>query len=212
MTKVVYLYRKTHNKTGLKYLGITKRDPFIYRGSGKYWVDHIEKHGDDITTEIIHECTEENVEYWGLYYSDIFDIVESKEYANLKPESGYGGTGMKGKKQSDETKNKISKSNKGKIRTEEQRRIISESHMGLEPWNKGITGYTIFSEEEKAKRSAMYSGQGNPFFGKEHSDEFKELQRQRQKTNIECPHCGKSGANRIMKRWHFNNCKERNDN
>lgn len=28
------LYLKTHNKTGMKYLGQTKQDPFEYRGSG----------------------------------------------------------------------------------------------------------------------------------------------------------------------------------
>lgn len=26
---------------------------------------------------------------------------------------------------------------------------------------------------------------------------------------IECPHCGKVGANGLMKRWHFDNCKQR---
>jgi hypothetical protein len=26
-----------------------------------------------------------------------------------------------------------------------------------------------------------------------------------------CPHCGKIGGGRIMKRWHFDNCKEKKD-
>lgn len=26
---------------------------------------------------------------------------------------------------------------------------------------------------------------------------------------VTCPHCGKQGADRIMGRWHFNNCKQR---
>lgn len=29
---------------------------------------------------------------------------------------------------------------------------------------------------------------------------------------VTCPHCGKQGADRIMGRWHFNNCKHKGDN
>lgn len=50
---IMSLYVKTHNKTGLKYLGYTKRDPFKYKGSGYCWVPHIRKHGNDVSTEIL---------------------------------------------------------------------------------------------------------------------------------------------------------------
>jgi hypothetical protein len=32
---MISLYIKTHNTTGMKYLGKTTRNPFKYRGSGK---------------------------------------------------------------------------------------------------------------------------------------------------------------------------------
>ena len=48
-----YLYLKTHNKTGLKYLGYTKNDPMKYKGSGKYWSNHIKIHGNDVLS-LIH--------------------------------------------------------------------------------------------------------------------------------------------------------------
>jgi len=32
----IYLYKKTHNVTGLQYLGKTTRNPFTYKGSGVY--------------------------------------------------------------------------------------------------------------------------------------------------------------------------------
>lgn len=211
MSKVIYLYRKTHNITGLKYIGITKKDPFVYKGSGKYWVAHLNQYGSDVSTEILHECSEENLEYWCLYYSDLYDIVESKEYANLKPESGYGGTGMKGKKHSEETKRKIGEANTGREFTPEVRRRMSESHIGKVPGNKGKTGLFHHSDEHKKHLSEIYSGDKNPFFGKEHSDEFKELQRKRQTTKVICPYCHKTGAERIMKRWHFEKCKDKND-
>lgn len=47
------LYLKTHNITGLKYLGKTIRDPLKYDGSGKRWRNHIKIHGNDINTEVI---------------------------------------------------------------------------------------------------------------------------------------------------------------
>lgn len=87
------LYVKTHNKTGLKYLGqTTKTDPHKYPGSGKYWTAHLNKHGYDYTTEILQECqSKEELKKQGLHYSDIWNVVESAEWANLKPESGDGG-------------------------------------------------------------------------------------------------------------------------
>lgn len=35
---------------------------------------------------------------------------------------------------------------------------------------------------------------------------FRHILKEPQKM-VTCPHCGKMGANRIMKRWHFGNCK-----
>ena len=87
-----YLYLKTHNKTGLKYLGKTVKNPHSYLGSGKHWRRHLAKHGNDITTEILLE-TEDQIELSnaGLYYSNLWNIVEDKGFANMRPESGDGG-------------------------------------------------------------------------------------------------------------------------
>lgn len=69
---MIYLYVKTHNVTGLKYLGKTKsKDPFRYRGSGKVWQRHIKKHGYDVTTEILFQSEDpEEIKQMGLYYSN----------------------------------------------------------------------------------------------------------------------------------------------
>lgn len=87
----IYLYIKTHNVTGLKYLGKTKNDPYKYKGSGKYWNRHIKKYGYDIKTEILL-VTENEIELkeTGLFFSKIFNVVKSKEWANLTEESGNG--------------------------------------------------------------------------------------------------------------------------
>lgn len=90
---IYYLYIKTHNKTGLKYLGQTKsKNPHKYKGSGKYWKLHLKKHGNDFTTTILLETTDKNkVREMGIYYSNEWDIVASNEWANLKIECGDGG-------------------------------------------------------------------------------------------------------------------------
>jgi hypothetical protein len=89
---MIYLYVKTHNNTGLKYLGKTKRDPFQYLGSGVHWTRHLRKYGNDVTTEILKEChSNDELKYWGLYYSELWNVVGDDSWANLKPECGDGG-------------------------------------------------------------------------------------------------------------------------
>lgn len=127
----IYLYVKTHNKTGLKYLGKTKsKDPHKYPGSGTYWKHHLKKHGKDYTTDILKECnTSTEVEFWGKYYSNLWNIVESKDWANLKPESGDGG-GTPKVPRSEETRQKISNTLRGKKRPPEVGLKISQSLTG----------------------------------------------------------------------------------
>lgn len=105
-----FLYQKTHNTTGLKYLGKTIADPYKYPGSGVYWTNHIKKHGNDVSTKVLQECkTEAELIKWGLYYSHKWNVVESKEWANLTEEAGPGGLW------SDESKKKLSKSKKQEL-------------------------------------------------------------------------------------------------
>jgi hypothetical protein len=90
---MIYLYVKTHNQTGLKYFGkTTKKDPHKYRGSGKYWSKHLNVHGNDVCTEIVgifqsnKDCSE-----FAINFSKKHNIVESKEWANLRMENGADG-------------------------------------------------------------------------------------------------------------------------
>ena len=123
----IYLYVKTHNKTGLKYLGKTEsKDPHKYPGSGVYWKSHLNKHGYDYSTEIIRECqSKEELKEWGLYYTNLWDVVKSNEWANLKEEIGDGGR-----------------------QSEEVRKRIGEAGKGRTPWNKGKQ---VWSDEDRRK-------------------------------------------------------------
>jgi len=94
---IIYLYKKTHNITKLCYLGKTIKNPYLYRGSGKDWKEHLLKNGNNVITEIIKECnTHEELNYWGRYYSKLWNIVNAmddfgnKIWANKIPETGGG--------------------------------------------------------------------------------------------------------------------------
>lgn len=49
------LYVKTHLDTGLKYLGFTEQDPFLYKGSGTRWNNHLKSHGNNVWTNVIFQ-------------------------------------------------------------------------------------------------------------------------------------------------------------
>jgi len=123
MSSKIYLYVKTHNKTGLKYLGKTvSDDPHTYQGSGKLWKRHIAKHGYDVITEILL-VTDDKLELKeaGIHYSNLWNIVESKSFANLMPETGDGGA----QSWTEESRKKLSAATVGVKATEEAKKNMS---------------------------------------------------------------------------------------
>lgn len=121
--RILTIYIKTHNITGLKYFGVTiKKNVHAYRGSGKYWLNHIKVHGYDVTTTIYAQFNEnaiDLIEDVTLDFSYKNNIEKSKCWANLIPETG--GTppiltkernGMFGKTHTDQVKTYLSQINK----------------------------------------------------------------------------------------------------
>jgi hypothetical protein len=173
---MIYLYIKTHNITGLKYLGKTTQDPFMYKGSGKKWINHIKKHGNDVSTEIIgeYESLEEFVKN-SVIISEKYDIVNSNDWANLRIESGDGG----------DTSKYIdySKLNRGKGLSYEQRygndlaiKLIENRKETLgkaSSSRKGKTLIDLYGEEKAAEityqNSIKHQGKRNP-----HTEERKQ--------------------------------------
>jgi hypothetical protein len=111
--KKTFLYIK-ETPLGLKYLGKTTQDPYTYKGSGIYWCNHLKKNNftiNDIKTTILFETTDHNeLKEKGLYYSELYDIVNNEKWANLKPEIGDGGSG----EMKSDVKKKIKNTMKGK--------------------------------------------------------------------------------------------------
>ena len=178
---ITSIYIKTHNVTGLKYFGITKKkDIEKYKGSGKYWKNHIKKHGYNCRTKVVRTFTNmEDCRWWCIKFSIINNIVESKDWANLMNENGLTGNVL-GNKHSKVTKNKMKKSQTGLKRTEEHKKNMSKSMVGIHLGKK-------HTEESRLNMSKSHKGK-------------------KQKL-ITCPHCSKNGGISNMKGYHFDKCK-----
>ena len=142
-----YLYIKRHSVTGKLYFGKTTLSHtrmLSYRGSGDYWKDHIRKHGTE-HVETVWYCLfyeKEECEKFALNFSTNQNIVESKGWANFKPENGLDGGNLKGVnkgiKRSEKTKLLISEIRTGTTQSQETKDKRAKSLAGRIPWNKGI--------------------------------------------------------------------------
>jgi hypothetical protein len=156
---MIYLYIKTHRTTGLKYLGKTSsKDPYSYPGSGKRWRAHLDKHGYDFDTKILLESNDPvKIKEAGVHYSTIWNIVEDVTWANLKPESGDGGTF---------------------VHTKEAKEKIGNASRGKPSLYKGMTYEEIQKDIDKAalrkETHSKWMNENNPYRGKQHSEDVKE--------------------------------------
>lgn len=153
------LYKKIHNVTGLKYLGKTVQCPYTYRGSGKRWLNHLKKHGNDVTTEIVGRFdTIKELIKTSISLSEELNIVDSKQWANLRPETGNGG----------DTSQYIdySKLNRGKGQSYEQRYGVEKANelknlrsIKLSETRKGKTYEEIYGQDvgKKCENSVQYN-------------------------------------------------------
>ena len=146
-----FLYIKQHKITGLKYFGKTiQKNPERYRGSGVYWNNHLKTHSNDVDT--IWYCLfldQNSITEFALNFSKQENISESAEWANLRLEDGLDGNSnpsnetrlkmsksasiLRGRKCSNETKDKMSEKAKLRVYTEEDRIRMSEGAKKRKP-------------------------------------------------------------------------------
>jgi len=195
---MICLYIKTHNKTGLKYLGKTVQDPFTYRGSGKRWINHIKKHGNDVTTEILGQYESiDDLRKDSVVMSEKFDIVNSEEWANLRPETGDGGDTSKHIDYSKLNRGKgmTYEQRYGKEKAEQLRELRRESLGKNSSKRKGKTLVELYGEEKAAeitkKNSLKHKG-----IKRQHSAETKQKLSKASEGKIYkkeiCSFCGKA--------------------
>jgi hypothetical protein len=176
------------------------------------WKRHIKIHGYDVKTEILLESDNlDEIRMKGIYYSKLWNVVESKEFANLKEEAGDGGWDLvnsnskvlEGRKIRMLTNNPFKDkkhSNKSLVKIREARSkqiILPHTTETKEKIRSSLTGHTV-SNETRLKISLALKGK---------SPAEKVLLRMNSK--VTCPHCNKIGNPAIMTRWHFDNCRKK---
>tara|TARA_Y100000310_G_scaffold344191_1_gene455639 strand:+ start:1547 stop:2107 length:561 start_codon:yes stop_codon:yes gene_type:complete len=159
-----FLYLKQHNQTGLKYFGKTvKKNHVRYRGSGVHWTRHLDIHGDDVSTLWTKPFTnKQKFTQFAKAYSKKYNIVESKDYANLIPEDGFtgGNTGI-----TEEGRKVISETSKRRRHSEASLEKIRKARAKQKNLRTGCK----HSPETIAKIKAARAKQQCPRSGKKHS-------------------------------------------
>jgi hypothetical protein len=165
------------------------KDPYKYRGSGVFWRRIIDKLGCDIETEILgHYETNEELREAGEYYSELYDVVESKEWANCIPEIGDGGSTTDGwvKCYNPDTNEQKMYSDESKIPT---------------GWLRGSPKWT--KPKEGVERSRQFH------LGRKRSEETRQKMRsatRKKRMTIKCQFCSKDITPQNIKR-HENICE-----
>jgi hypothetical protein len=177
------LYIKRHTKTGLRYLGKTiHEDVAAYKGSGKRWTNHLKRHGKEF---VINEWVSDwfnnphDLQEFALLLSETLDVVDSSEWANLKPEYGIEGNRPIGKMNGMYGSSRGGAENPfyGKSHSDDTKKTISQKKTGIK-----------MSDDFRAKRSALMSSDANPMCDPKNR---KTLSEARLKTpKKECAHCG----------------------
>jgi hypothetical protein len=222
---MISLYIKTHNVTGLKYLGKTIKDPHKYKGSGKYWLRHLQLHGNDVSTEVIFQ-TDDLSEFREIaeYYSELFNVVESSEWANLIVENGSGGDNPLSRtpeaiRKRKETMQKNKKSKGKRVFSDSHRDKISRALLGKlknpEAIMKSVATrkerYPNLSEEVKIKISKALKGR-TVDRSAEHADKILQSVLELNSIKLCCIYCRKEGQFTTMHQFHLAKCKLNPDN
>jgi len=171
-----FIYITTNTVNGKKYIGQRKFSNSwkSYLGSGLAILSAIKKYNKENFSRIIIAIaySREELNQLEIQYIKLHNAVENENYYNI---SLGGDSPMSGRKMTEQHKQKISESEKGKIISEETKGKMKIAKIGTSR-NKEtklkISNYQknkIVSEETKEKMR----GENNHFYGKHHSEESK---------------------------------------
>jgi len=210
--KPTVLMVKKHNKTGLLYFHKTNRLDRIdqYLGSGPYWVNHLSKHGKDVTTLWTSQVfTDESIIEFALKFSNDHDIVNSNLWANKCLETGIGGgdLGPEVNTKRIETLNSTEfKSGKWAKAVSK----ISETRNSAE-WKATVGKEAVRKDKEKKRDPEWINTVGKVFreSNRIRQIETKSSAQWKSDNSKICEHCGKTCDIGNHNRWHGDNCKMR---
>lgn len=124
-----------------KYIGKDSKNDSNYLGSGALLLEDIKLFGrDNFKKEIIEYCNKENLGEREEYWIDFFNAVNSDEYYNIRSQtSGWYNKDLNEEKYN-YVCNKISQSNKGKKRSQEFKEKISNNQERKDKLSKANKG------------------------------------------------------------------------
>ena len=210
---------------------------YIGKGKGiRAWAharrERIHGPGDQSRIEIISHCLTED-------HAHLLEIQLISEYGRRDNNTGIlhnitsGGEGQRGRIVSQLTRERLSKSLKGKVQSAEHRKKNSLANTGkpkskqaIQKRKESIKGYVRpvdINEKISTSLKRLYQEKQYVHKGKTYDEIYgpEEAERKREKLrgikgprskatkkhdSLTCPHCGKSGGQGNMKRYHFSKC------
>ena len=163
-----YIYKTTCLITGKYYIGMhrTYKENDGYIGSGLLLKRSIKKHGfENHKFEILEYC--DSVESLCKRESEIInkELLQDKLCMNLKV-GGIGGATMTGRKMSQETKDKISKSNTGKKRSDKYKEENAIRMSEIWKGNQYAKGCTHWIGRKHKEETLLLMRDNHPFVKK----------------------------------------------
>lgn len=212
------LYKTTNNINGKYYIGIHTTDNLDdgYIGSGWLFKKALKKYGKDSFTREILEVFDNREDALLAEKEYVITVDEDENSYNLRT-GGFGGT-----THSETTKKLLSERAKNQYSTEESRTKHSEimkEYYRLNPQSEETIKKRAKSCTGLKRTQDTKSKIGNSNKGKIRSEETKQKLSDsaknrkvkawtgKKRPTKTCPYCGKNGADFLMTRWHFDNCK-----
>lgn len=221
---------------GVLYFGKTTQDPYKYPGSGVVWTDRLKKYGtESVETLWVSDLYTDPtlLQDVALAFSYENNIVESAQWANLKPENGIDG-GFRLTERSHKKRQETRKRN-GTVNTNTPESIAkslatrakngtlnvqSAESIAKQLETKKKNGTMNVNTAESAAKGIETKKKNGTYGNTNITPESIAKQIATKKRNgttskgwskpvCTCPHCGKSGGIPTMKRWHFDNCKSK---
>lgn len=158
----------------------------------------IQKHGwKSHKFEIIKECKQEELNYWEIYYINLYDTFGTEHGLNLQK------GGLNRKEITDETRVRISQSGKNRyLKYKHPNKDIPMSDEQKEKLRRHNTGKK-HTEETRRKMSESAKGKKRT---KEHQEKLDEARRGKPPRQSECKYCGIKISFLLVNKYHNENC------
>lgn len=204
------LYQITNNLNGKIYVGVHKTNNLDdgYMGSGKVIRSAIAKYGIENFTKDILEQFEDAAAMYAREKEVVTDEFLLREDTYNLRRGGTGGFDYLntrypaphyGFRHSEATKKRIGAIAAGRRHTSESRKKMSENNWA----NIDPDAQRAHAKNAGIKSARVRSADTNKKLSESVTKIWADV------PEVECPHCKLRGRGGIMKRWHFDRCKER---